>query len=369
MLEKIPDFSEVYHESFELRTPKFYGIFVGKKFSWRNLMKSSPNFFFPSRFFALAGTLALAFSAVPAADAMVASIYEREHIWSTPTITENHNTDYSGATANISEIWNRTVWIADDGGTATYLGRAADGSHLILTANHVGMHSMSITTTDGSTYDLTANKNWRIGTADLKIYSVSVNTETSEFLDSLGNIDIYTGTLTTSTNLYSVGTGKSTAIGSAYTTGTREKQWAEFKRNNISVTDENGTVSTVATVPVNTYGTTECYAEVFSNKETSFQATQYDSGSGVFVYQNGKWLLVGTLLAVAGDTASATTINYSGTENSVCITYFADLSQYAPQINAIMAIPEPSAFGLLAGTCALGLAASRRRRSRPLPLR
>ena len=327
-------------------------------------MEHRCTFFFPSRFFALAGTLALAFSAVPAADAMVASIYEEKFFGFSTSVKETHNTDYSTATTDISEIWNRTVWIADDGGTATYLGRAADGSHLILTANHVGMHSMSITTTNGSTYNLTANKNWRIGTTDLKIYSVSVNTETSEFLDSLGNIDIYTGTLTTSTNLYSVGTGKSTAIGSAHTTGTREKQWAEFKRNNISVADENGTVSTVATVPVNTSGTTECYAEVFSNKETSFQATQYDSGSGVFVYQNGEWLLVGTLIGIGGNSKTATTVGYTETENSVCATYFADLSQYADQINAIMAIPEPSAFGLIAGTFALAFAASRRSRKK-----
>lgn len=316
-------------------------------------MKQRCNFSFPARFFTFAGTFALALSAVPAANAMVASVNG----------TETHNLT---PTSNITEIWNRTVWIADNGGskggTATYLGRADDGSHLILTANHVGMNAMTITATDGTTYSLSADKDWRIGTADLKIYSVFVDDETSEFLDSLGNIDIYTGTPTTSTTLYAVGTGKSSAIGSSYTTGTREKQWAKFKRNNISVSGEDGTVSTVDTVSVNTAGTTSCYAEVFSNRDTSFQATQYDSGSGVFVYQNGEWLLVGTLLAVAGDTKSATAINYSGTENSICATYFADLSQYAGQINEIMSIPEPSAFGLLAGTCALAVAASRRSR-------
>ncbi len=322
-------------------------------------MKPCCNFFFRSRLLSLTGTLALPFFAVPAANAMVASVNG----------TETHNTDYSTATTDISEIWNRTVWIADNGGskggTATYLGRADDGSHLILTANHVGMNAMTITAKDGTTYSLSADKDWRIGTADLKIYSVFVDDETSEFLDSLGNIDIYTGTPTTSTTLYAVGTGKSSPIGSSYTTGTREKQWAKFKRNNISVENEDGTVSTVNTYPITTSGgTTSCYAEVFSNTETSFQATQYDSGSGVFVYQNGEWLLVGTLLAVAGDTKSATAINYSGTENSVCATYFADLSRYADQINAIMAIPEPSAFGLLAGTCALAVAASRRSRKK-----
>ncbi|MBP3303113.1 MAG: hypothetical protein J6L64_08295 [Opitutales bacterium] len=327
-------------------------------------MKRRCNFSLPARFFTFAGTIALAFSAVPAANAMVVSIYEEKFFGFSTSVTETHNTDYSAAATDISEIWNRTVWIEGDGGTATYLGRAADGSHLILTANHIGMHAMTITATDGSIHKLTANKNWRIGTADLKIYSVSVDAEASDFLDSLGDIDIYTGTPTTSTALYTVGTGKSTAIGSNYTTGTREKQWAEFKRNNISSSNEDGSVSTVNTVPVSTSGTTDCYAEVFSNKETSFQATQYDSGSGVFVYQNGEWLLVGTLLAIAGDTESATAINYSGAENSVCFTLFADLSQYAGQINAIMAIPEPSGFGLLAGTLTLAFAASRRSRKK-----
>ena len=101
-----------------------------------------------------------------------------------------------------------------------------------------------------------------------------------------------------------------------------------------------------------------------------------DSGSGVFVWDSSenKWKIAGVTLAVGSNTGIDTsTIGYyeeSGKDSpKTCCTYFADLSQYAPQINAIMAIPEPSAFGLLAGTCALALAASRRRRSRPLPLR
>ena len=317
------------------------------------------------KIFTYTGILSLMLSAVPAANAMVASIYEEKFLGFSTSVTETHNTDYSTAVDDISEIWNRTVWIEnekDTGGTATYLGRSADGSHLILTANHVGMNSMTITATDGSNYNLTANQNWRIGTADLRIYSVSVDTKTSDFLDSLGSIDIYTGTPKTSTKLYAVGTGYSTAIGSNYTTGTREKQWAEFKRNNISVKNEDGTDSTADTVPVNTSGTTDCYAEVFSNRETSFQATTYDSGSGVFVYQDGEWLLVGTLIAVSRDTESATAVNYSGTENSVCFTLFADLSVYADQINAIMNIPEPSVFGLFAGLGVLAIACTHRSR-------
>lgn len=328
---------------------------------------------------AAAGALSLLFC-VPAANAMVASIYEKEHIWSTPTITETHNTDYSGATANISEIWNRTVWTGN--GTATYLGRNANGQHLILTAAHVGASSLSITSADNNTYKLTsAGTSWRLtntsdrSKADLQIIAVTANTSAGEkFLETLGNIGI-ASEITTQTDrfgqpstLYAVGTGRSTKIGGnpMDESGTypREKQWAEFtayqkESELVDSTTGNGTV----------IGTTACYTEIFSNAETSFQGTVQDSGSGVFVYQNGEWLLVGTLIGIGGNSKTATTVGYTETENSVCATFFADLSQYAPQINAIMAIPEPSAFGLLAGTCALGFAASRRRRSRPLPLR
>jgi len=332
---------------------------------------------------AAAGALSLLFC-VPAANAMVASIYEKEHIWSTPTITETHNTDYSGATANISEIWNRTVWTGN--GTATYLGQNANGQHLILTAAHVGASSLSITSADNNTYKLTsAGTSWRLtntsdsSKADLQIIAVTANTSAGEkFLETLGNIEI-ASEITTQTDwfgqpsrqpstLYAVGTGRPTKIGGnpMDESGTypREKQWAEFTAYQkvselVDSTTGNGTV----------IGTTACYTEFFSNAETRFQGTVQDSGSGVFVYQNGEWLLVGTLIGIGGNSETATTVGYKETENSVCATFFADLSQYAPQINAIMAIPEPSAFGLLAGTCALVLAASRRRRSRPLPLR
>lgn len=338
-------------------------------------MEHRCNFFFPSRFFALAGTLALAFSAVPAADAMVASIYEKEHIWSTPTITETHNTDYSGATANISEIWNRTVWTGN--GTATYLGQNANGQHLILTAAHVGASSLSITSADNNTYKLTsAGTSWRLtntsdsSKADLQVIAVTANTSAGEkFLETLGNIEI-ASEITTQTDLfgqpstlYAVGTGRSTKIGGnpMDESGTypREKQWAEFtayqkESELVDSTTGNGTV----------IGTTACYTEIFSNAETSFQGTVQDSGSGVFVYQNGEWLLVGTLIGIGGNSETATTVGYKETENSVCATYFADLSQYADQINAIMAIPEPSAFGLIAGTFALAFAASRRSRKK-----
>lgn len=325
-------------------------------------MKPCCNFFFRSRLLSLTGTLALPFFAVPAANAMVASVNG----------TETHNLT---PTNNLTEIWNRTVWTGN--GTATYLGQNADGQHLILTAAHVGASSLSITSADNNTYNLTsAGTSWRLtntgdsSKADLQIIAVTANTSAGEkFLETLGNIEIASG-ITTQTDrvgqpstLYAVGTGRSTEIGGnpMDESGTypREKQWAEFtayqkESELVNSTTANGTV----------IGTTACYTETFSNTETSFQGTVQDSGSGVFVYQNGEWLLVGTLIGIGGNSETATTVGYIETENSICATYFADLSRYADQINAIMAIPEPSAFGLLAGTCVLAFAASRRSRKK-----
>ncbi|MBQ8445366.1 MAG: hypothetical protein IJX22_03150 [Opitutales bacterium] len=327
-------------------------------------MKQRCNFSFLSRFFTFAGMLALAFSAVPAANAMVASVDG----------TETHNLT---PTSNLTEIWNRTVWTGN--GTATYLGQNAGGQHLILTASHVGSSSLSIASADNNTYTLTsAGMSWRLtntadnSNADLQIIAVTANTSSGEkFLDTLGNIEIASG-ITTQTNttlfrkastLYAVGTGRSTKIGGnpLDESGTypRQKQWAEFTAYQkvselVPSTTASGSI----------LGTTACYTEFFSNTETSFQGTVQDSGSGVFVYQNGEWLLVGTLIGISGNSDTATTVGYIETENSVCVTLFADLSQYADQINAIMAIPEPSAFGLLAGTFALAVAASRSSRKK-----
>lgn len=324
--------------------------------------------------FFLAGTLAAIFAAVPAADAMVASVWS-----SSGTATETHNTDYATAGRDISEIWNRTVQF--NGGTGTYLGKGADGTHYVLTANHVSASSASIATTDGTTHSLNIGNSRTLAGygndaryADLKVVAVSAtDAETSDFLDSLGTISIFNPgenrIITTSVPLYAVGTGIASSVGNSYGAGTRQKEWAMFTR------DDDGNTSVISVRNSNTT-ITRCYFEIFSNTKTSFQGCTYDSGSGVFAYEatSRQWMLIGTLLAVGNaPSSSTTTIGYienASEENSVvCATYFADLALYADQIESIMtstaaAIPEPSAFIPLAGTLALAFAAMRRRRKR-----
>lgn len=315
---------------------------------------------------------------------------------------ETHNTT---CTDDVAEGWNRTVKTST--GTATYIGQADDGTYLFLTASHVTTSdstSFTISTSDGTSYSYSyAGTSWQLtnsdgSNTDLKIVAVTgTTTAATSYLDSLGSISVYTGSLSQTTSAYTVGTGYSISVGSSYTGGSRVKQWAEFSPNAFSTTTSgagpNQTTTVTMTADIETYSgtTTTCYVEIFTETETisessgfgpnsttttyeidSFQGAAGDSGSGVFVEVDGETYICGVLLAIAayqGDSSSDSyTVGYyeGGTENVYCYTYFADLSVYADQIATIMAIPEPSAFGFLAGTFALAFCAarSRRRRSR-----
>lgn len=271
----------------------------------------------------------------------------------------------AGTPSGLEEIWNRTAQLA--GGTGTYLGKSADGTRWMLTANHVKDNSGVIATTNGGgialSYAGTARvlKNPDGSDADLRLVAVSVSGEGAAYLDALGDIGVFSETLPRNTPLYAVGTGCALEIGKSYATGTRRKQAAEFFRD-FSTTLGNG----------NAVG-----AEVFSARGKSFQAGLYDSGSGVFARDAaGTWRLAGVVLAVGGtsdaDGRTSNEVgffeNASGENPLTCVTYFADISRYAAQIDETLgngapsAVPEPSALGLLAGAFALACAAARRRR-------
>lgn len=117
--------------------------------------------------------------------------------------------------------------------------------------------------------------------------------------------------------------------------------------------------------------TTTCFLEIFSKGGICMQAGEQDSGSGVFVKNGESWEIAGVAIAVDGTVSTSTTVGFcedaSSESPKTCVTYFADLSVYANQINDVMTatlIPEPSAFGLAAGALALAFAATRRKRRR-----
>lgn len=313
---------------------------------------------------------ALSFLAAPFAGAMIASVD------GVPT----HN---KSATNYVSEIWNRTVTLG--AGTGTYLGNFG-GTRWVLTAAHVSSLSGTIVTDDGKsitlsyggetyeTFKTTIGGNEHI--ADLKLFSVSATGESAkylDYLDSLGNIEIYTNPLSSTSPLYCVGTGKSLAIDFSYDSGDLQKEWGEFFHDS----SELNLVGT-ALSPTQKPWVSIAFEENFSKEENSIQCGARDSGSGVFVKNSntGKWEVVG--IAIAVDTnvfidaneddkndvnPSAVGFSEDSTDSAsarICETKFTYLSAYASQIYAI--IPEPSAFGLLAGIFALGVAGTRRRR-------
>ncbi len=363
-------------------------------------MKRRCNFSFLVRFFTFAGTLVLAFSA---ANAMVT--YDPDAAaQAAANGTSYVGTHNTAPTEELTEIWNRTVSFG--AGTTTYLGTSPDGRHRLLTAAHMSTQSTdketnivygstgSITTADNKSISLTAEindytvlKNANGTDADLKVFSIdadSIGADESVFLSAyngINNIEIYTGTLYDSftiqentylanrKDLYAVGTGRNLSIGENISYGGRQKQWGNFYANG-NWTDTGGNA---------------VFVESFSNSENhpGIQTGMQDSGSGVFVRDSDeKWKLAGVALAIGtnvrlpsnedDDTENDIDIKTlpvgyeedSTTEDSakVCYTYFADLSQYAGQINEIMSIPEPSAFGFLAGTFALAFVSSRRSR-------
>ena len=301
-----------------------------------------PRFIFP---------IALSLAWAPFADAMIASVNGEV----------THNTT---ATAYVDEIWNRTVQIPEDypsPGTGVYLGKSADGTHWVMTAAHVTAGNGTIVTSSGETINLTAVTEQKVffynadGTkADLQLFAVSANAEAEAYLNALGNIKIYGGDISQNTPLCCVGTGCNLYLGSGISSGSRVKQWGEFCADEAGEMSASGFKSNVL-------------VETFSVYGDSIQCGTYDSGSGVFVNNDGAWEVVGVAIAVGADAKGASKVGYKDAqgenklENPVCYTMFTDLSAYVSQIYAV--IPEPSLFGLMAGVFALGLAGVRRRRS------
>ena len=90
------------------------------------------------------------------------------------------------------------------------------------------------------------------------------------------------------------------------------------------------------------FGITDMFYTDFDAIVGEAQGATYDSGGGVFIHNGGEWELAGIMLTTAG---------YSGQPGSTAVfgnlTYAADLSTYADQINATVAIPEPSVLVLV----------------------
>ncbi len=265
---------------------------------------------------------------------------------SSPTGLTVHNTSTD---ASIENIWERSAILA--GGSGTYLGKY-DGSYWVLTADHVG-------TTVGSTLSINA-KNYTIlevdrilnepdfpspGSyrtyADVKLLKIAGDAD----LEALGNIYINQNPITDfqSTLLYAIGSGYAASIGGT-NSGSRIKQWADFYYNSSNLK-----------LAIDTQRSGVFFTERFDSVDaTSFQATTYDSGGGIFAEINNQWYLVGIMNAVS--------LGGDGLINSGDTSYMLDLSAYADNFQLFTsAVPEPSFYGTVFSGLAVTYAALHRR--------
>ncbi len=146
-----------------------------------------------------------------------------------------------------------------------------------------------------------------------------------------------------STNYYYSGSGASKG-GIVYYVGTGSSYYGisfSFSSGTITISDANDASSTSST--------TLSFDTVYSI------AIAVDSTGAWSVYVDGTCVLTGLT------SASSDTYNTTVTIGTVEASGEGDWSVYSVNVTAI---PEPSAFGLLAGVGALALVAARRRRSR-----
>ena len=214
----------------------------------------------------------------------------------------------------------------------------------MLTANHVQLRTHI--TFDGITY-LERDTSFipiRIGTTDMKLIKLVQSPglpATELFSDNSGDTSV-------TTTLIGWGVGRDTGVndsGAGSTniwqwgnTGTLKKRWG----TNTIAASGSGEVTT---------GTNYDYLITYLDRNAGINeaaATLYDSGSGLYLEQNGSWKLVGLTTAITsinGPTEQEPTNPYNSTFgifNSRDRNFFVRISSYSYAIEA--AIPDTGTY-------------------------
>ena len=261
---------------------------------------------------------------------------------------------------------------ADDPGFAhvasngVYLGNYG-GSYWAITATHVGPGNMvlgglSYTYVPGSAVTVLNNDN---SVSDLTLFRISSD-------PGLATLALAGTNPGTNTSVRFVGDGlrENTATLWSIDTGTAPDTWTVVgSGGNAAGYTETGaagirwgdaTVAGATTVAISGRTTATFYTE-FLNVAGSTQGASGDSGGAVFYKDGGTWYLAGIMSAV-GTFNNGTNPDGQPANTAVFgnVTFAASIADYSGFITT--AIPESSAYALLAGLVTLGLTLIRLRR-------
>jgi hypothetical protein len=229
--------------------------------------------------------------------------------------------------------WNYVAEVGTDNASAVYLG-----NDYLITANHVGLSGPI--TLDGTTFSIDNSfAAVQVGSSDLKIFKITGDPGLTA-LALASSTDVVTNQAAT---MIGWGEGKGSIITSSgsnvgwnWAGGTYAERWGT-----------NLTLSTLA------LGDSSILLQTAFNPSLGPNAAAGslgDSGSGLFEFLDGQWKLAGITVGV--DTSGASyyadspqTDNPDNT-SGMDYTYEVDINQYLPQINAIVAVPEPGSLSL-----------------------
>jgi hypothetical protein len=240
-----------------------------------------------------------------------------------------------------------------NGSTGVYLG-----NNWVLTANHVGTGNFLL---GGVTYNYDGTNSYQIGGVDLRLFRLSSS-------PGLTPLKLATSTPALNQDVVMIGAGRS-PNSTTPTTWYVDKDPVDWVWQTAPFTGFDAIYDgwTTNSTKVVRWGTNVVEA-IWSNQSyssygpmnmimTDFdaywgatpfesQAVFNDSGSGLFVENNGSWELAGTIVTV---------VNHKDQPNGSLSAIFGnmtaaiDLSHYESEINTYMQtpVPEPAAYGFI----------------------